>query len=366
MRILIAGNLVNFGFFLAIKLRELNVNVDLLMENDPSSTADPFSTGLIKEKYPEWIKFYYRKKWKWKLDVIKKMREYDLIIGMTELAIFSFLSLKPYIAITTGADTRELIHSKSIKGILLRMAYRFAKIVVYVMPTQFPIIKKNKIRRSVFIPIFKKTWNYSKVNRISKKKFSIFHPTNHIWKDKRNDIFLNAFIELAKKRDDVYLITLNRGIDAKKSIKLLKSGNIEGRYEIINSTLIQKEMLEYYQKCDLVADQFRLGSIGLIGIDCLSIGKPLISYINEILYEKAYGEKPPVISSQDSKTLSSLMNKIIEDKTMYKEIGKKSKDWYQKFHSEDVLIKKYKTLIEMVMQGKNSEQIQSKLDFVEH
>lgn len=366
MRILIAGNLVNYGFFLATKLRELNIDVDLLMENDPPSITDPFSTGLIKEKYPDWIKFYYRKKWNWKLDVIKKMRKYDLIIAMTELPIFSFLSLKPYIAITTGADTRELIHSKSLKGILLRMAYRFSKIVVYVMPIQFPIIKKNKIQRAVFIPIFKKTMSYSKVNRTDEKKFIIFHPANHIWRDKGNDIFLKAFIELAKKREDVYLITLNRGIDAKKSIELLKNSNIEGRYEIINSTLSQKEMSEYYQKSDLVADQFSLGSLGLIGIDSLSMGKPLVSYIDKILYEKAYGKKPPVISSQDSSTLSNLINKIIEDKKTYDDMGKKSKEWYENFHSEDVLIKKYMTLIEMVTQRKKSEQIQSKLDFVEN
>ena len=362
MHVLIAGNLVNLGFYLSRKLRELNIDVDLLMEKDPSLISDPMSTGILEDEYPEWIKFFDKKKKRWKFDVINHMRKYDLVLAMTEFPIFAMLSLKPFIAITTGADTRELIHEKSLKGFLLKLSYNFAKVVVYVMPTQLLIIKKNKIKNAIFIPILKKRMNDPLIDN-KKDEFVIFHPTNHIWKDKHNDLFLNAFIEIAKKRDDIFLITLNRGIDAKKSIDLLKSASIEGRYEIIDSTLNQDEISKFYKKCDAIADQFVLGSLGLIGIDCLSIGKPLISFIDEVMYKEAYGEIPPTISSQNPKTLADLITKIFDDKKIYDKIGRESKEWYEKFHSEDILIKKYIILIEMVMSGKKYHEIIKKIVF---
>ena len=120
MRLLIAGNLANTGYYLVSKLREKRFDVELLMEENPDIASDPNNSGFFKSEHSSWIKFYNKSKRNWKFNILKIMRKYDLIIAITELPMFAFLSLKPYIAICTGSDLIELAQSISFKGYLLR------------------------------------------------------------------------------------------------------------------------------------------------------------------------------------------------------------------------------------------------------
>jgi len=350
MRLLIAGNLANTGYYLVSKLREKGFDVELLMEENPDIASDPNNSGFFKSEHSSWIKFYNKSKRNWKFNILKIMRKYDLIIAITELPMFAFLSLKPYIAICTGSDLIELAQSKSFKGYLLRMSYFFAKKVVYIMPIQKSYAKKIGLKNSLFLPLFRLDYKKEKTDVANKKNnnFIIFHPTNHFWRFKHNEIFLKAFIELTKHRKNVFLITIKRGIDAEKSIKLLKSANIENKYKILPKSLDQKNLFELYLKADLIADQFGLASFGLIGLEVLKLGKPLLCYINEEEYKQEYGEKPPVLSSQNSDEILKMMKEVIDDSSRYNEISDKSLKWYKKYHNEDVLIEKYIKLIKSI------------------
>lgn len=365
MRLLIAGNLANTGFYIGSKLQNIGIQVDLLMESNPGFESDPRNSGLLSDKQcPNWIKFYDKTRG-WKKNIIRIMRKYDLILSASEYPIFSMLSLKPFIALATGSDIIELAQSNSLKGFLIRLAYSRAKIVIFTFPAQLSYIQKLKIKNYVFLPLFSRAINsdYKKKNNETKDKFVIFHPTSHIWRVKNNEIFLNAYINLAKSRDDVFLITINRGEDAKRSTELLKAGNIEGKYKILPFTLDQKELLDYYLSSDAIADQFGIGSFGLIGCEVLHIGKPLICYIDIKNYKLLYGESPPVINSNNSEEMETLLKKLIEDKPYYEKICEDSYKWFKKFHDEEILIKKYIELIAMIDQRKNTSEIISKLKF---
>lgn len=359
MNILIAGNLANTGFYLTSQLINNKINAELLMENNPKFESDPKNSGFFEGMYPNWIRFFDKKK-SWKFQIIKIMKRYDIIGAATEFPIFALFSFKPFVAIATGSDLYELAHKKSLKGLLLKLAYKKAKVVVFTLPSQISYVKKLKLKNATFLPLFRKEVKSNKELQVEeRKKFVIFHPTNHLWDFKKNDIFLKSFIKLAKSRDDVFLITINRGVDAEKSIELLKNADIEGKYEIISKTLNQDQLYEYYQNCDIVADQFGIGSFGYIGQEILKLGKPLMCYIEKDNYEKLYGEKPPVLSSQNVDELVMLMNEVITDKTKYQKVSLESKRWYEKYHSETVLIKKYISLFKDVYTNKISN-----IDFI--
>ena len=186
------------------------------------------------------------------------MRNYDLIQSSTELPIFTMFSGKPFISYTTGSDIIELAHQNNLKGFLLRRAYKQSKIVVFAALYMYPSIEKLKIRNSIFLPIL---WDYEKFsqsneNNVENEKMIIFHPTRHDWAVKGNDRLMKAYVKLAHKRNDVHLITINHDIDAKKSLQILKDGNIEGKYTILPKSLTQNELQEYYQKIDVVADDY--------------------------------------------------------------------------------------------------------------
>ena len=110
MKILFAGNMANLGYFIAKQLRIHNVDVTLLMENNPVITSDPTKNDKSLEgKFPTWIKFYDRSSKTWPLQIIREMRKkkYDLIIAFVELPMFAQFSGKPFVVQTQGSDLRE-------------------------------------------------------------------------------------------------------------------------------------------------------------------------------------------------------------------------------------------------------------------
>lgn len=342
-KILIAGNLANTGYYLVSKLREFGMDVDLLMEDDPDFMSDPKSTGELKNgNYPKWIKFW-KKNGNIKWQIIRIMRKYDVIGAATELPIFAMFSFKPFIAISTGSDLRELAKSNSFKGKLLRMAYRKAKIVIYTDPDLKRSANSLGLKNSRYCPPIR-DWNKldnEKESCNKQNKIIFFHPTSHDWEIKRNDLFVKAYIKLAKKNNNVFLILIKKGIDFEKSITLLKDANLEGKFVVLPKPLNQKELGHQYNKCDIVVDQFGVGSIGSIGLEAMYYGKPVMAFIFEGIYNEIYGEIPPVINTQNEKNILNMLEKIVNEPDHIKEIGMKSKKWLEKYHSSEVVVKKY-------------------------
>jgi len=365
LHLLIAGNLANTGYYVTSKLREYGVKADLLMQKDPPFPSDPKNTEKLSGgRYPDWIKTFDKRK-NWKRQVIRIMRRYDVISAATEFPIFALFSAKPFVAVATGSDLYYLAQSKSLRGFLIRMAYRRAKVVVFNLPSHQQYAKKLKLKNSLFLPLFRDFPKLEKENFRKKMndRFVFFHPTNQVWNAKRNDIFLKAYVQLCKSRDDVFLILINRGEDAGKTNEFLKKASIEGKYEILPKTLNQLELHSYYKICDAVVDQFQVRSIGLIGLESMSFGKPLVSYIDEDVYEKLYGEKPPILSSNQVENVYNFLKKLVENKEFYQDISERSQKWISKFHSEDILIRKYLKLYTMVYQKKKFKEIESFLKF---
>ena len=364
MKLLIAGNLANTGYFLTSSLRGSEIIADLLMEKDPKFTSDPINTGeLQNRKYPNWIKFVDKNR-NWKREIVKIMRSYDLISAATEFPIFAMFSLKPYIAIATGSDLRELAQSNKLKGIALRRAYRKAKVVVFTDPDLLKSVEKLKLKNAVYIPPIRDFDKFpvpKKNNNFPKGKFIFFHPTNHIWEIKKNDIFLKAFIRLAKNRNDVYLIAISRGEDADKSFNLLNNSGIEGKFEFLSKSLSQEGLISYFQNCDVAVDQFGVGSFGSLGIEAMSMGKPLISFIDEKIYEKLYEQKPPVLSSNTEDGIYEILLKLVNEKQFCENLGKQSCEWIKKFHSNKDLVKKYINLYQLVNEKNDFSEIKLSL-----
>lgn len=362
MRLLIAGNLANHGYFLAKLLREKNVDVDLLTRKNPSITEDPKRFEKKMDEYPEWIKFYDVEKSNWKINIIKIMRRYDLNQSSTELPIFSYLSRKPYIAFTTGADIAKLANEKSIKGFLMNRAYKKSRIVVFPAPYLKKYVDKLKIKKSVFLPLL---WDYNKFQSNFKfqknERFTIFHPTNHIWDYKKNERFLKAFSKLANEVKNIQLIMINRGLDFEKSLKIVEQALANKQVTILPETLSQSELVNYYHKADVVVDQFGVGSTGLIGQEVMACGKPLIQYVDEELYEKFYPEKPPILNARNENEIYQQLNNLINDSSFGKQVGKKSQEWILKYHNPEKITKKYIYLYEAVNNNVKFEEIKEEL-----
>jgi len=366
MKILHAGNMANLGYTITRQLRKNGIEADLLMQKNPPKGSDPIRFDPeLENEYPEWLQFFDKSKWSWKIDLIKKMRakKYDLIHAYVEFPIFAYFSGKTFIANTQGSDFRELALTNSLRGILLRRAYKKAKAVLFFMPDHLPIFSKLKLKNGIFLPPL---WNTSffKPKEIPRDKFEdklvIFHPANLEWRIKGNDILIRGFANFAKNNSNALLIIVDRGVDSKKTHELVNKLGIENHVKFVEGPLNSSELLRFYNISDIIADQFTIGGLGSIGWETFSCAKPLIAFLKKEQYMAVYGESPPVVNaSSDSQVTKQLENLL--DYNLRKKLGITGRDWILKHHSSENFSLKLTKLYQSILNDDPIELIRQKI-----
>lgn len=364
MRILVAGNLANMGFEIVKAMRSKGVEVNLLMPKNSHQSNDPKSLypDLKKTGYPKWVVIYDNSRREfglknWKLQVIKEMRDnYDCIIALTEFSIFAMLSGKPYGALSTGSDMRELYFEKSLKGFLYKLSYKFARAIIWGEPDKFYLIKKlGLVKKSVFCTAPRGS-NF-KIEQIKKEKemlekIIIFHPTAQHWRLKGNDRFLNAFIKLCSENKNIFLIVSERGPDLNKAKKILENSIPKNKYKFV-PTLDSTQMNYYYNLSDIVIDQFEIGSIGMIAVEAMKFGKPVMLYLNKENFEKCYSNYPNSITNAHTyEEILKELRKMIENPTIRKETGERNKIWIDENWDYSKLTQRYIKICNAIIENK--------------
>lgn len=352
MRVLIAGNLANIGYEIAYAMRKKNVDVKLLLPKSPAITEDPklMYPHLEIEGYPKWLVRFDKGKRglrnNWKLQIIREMRkkEYDVIIALTEFSIFALFSGKPYVAHTTGSDLRELFFEKSLKGLLFRLSYMNANAIIYGEPDKVPLlIRLGLHKKAIFVNAPRQLNIHSE--RVEKdkleNKFVIFSPTAQDWKSKQNDKLLGAFIKLCSARDDVYLIASERGPDAEKAKELLSVESVKGKFQFV-PLLDAKRMHYYYNLADVVSDQFLVGSMGMIAVEAMNCGKPVLIRLDEESFKKCFNNMPDgLINVENEADIFNQLSKLAADKDLRQELGSQNKKWIEDNWDYDKLTDRY-------------------------
>lgn len=364
MKVLYVGNLANIGYYHVLELRKLNIDIDLLMEKNPLPTADPLQRDPTLTEYPHWIRWYDRRRAAWKIDILRMMREskYDLIHAHAELPIFASFSGKPFIAQTMGSDLSEMAFTNSLRGIFLRRAYRKAKVVLYGTPDQPSLLKQLGMKNAVFLPLISDLSFFKPQKIVDEKfkdKFVVFHPASHIWNIKGNDTIITAFGKFLKINPHAILIMINWGKDVQKSKELVKSLGIENNVLILEQ-LSAKELLYYYNICDVVADQFIQPGIGAIGIETLFCEKPLIIKCDEDAYHGLYPEPIPLLNASTIEEILEKLRQSMDEKTRSL-LAKKGKEWAEKYLSPNVIARKSVAIYESVLKGDKIEIIKEKI-----
>lgn len=364
MNVLHAGNIANMGYFIAKSLRKEGVSMDLLMEARPMPEQDPLTYDpSLQNKYPDWVVFYDKKKSYWKQILrIMKDRKYDLIHAHYDLAIFGHLSMRKLVSHVVGNDLRELAFAKSIRGLLMRNAYKNSKAVLFQTPSEPPLLEKLGIDSGIFVPFPTDVSFYSPTpvaEREFKEEFVIFHPTNLYW-EKGNEILVRGFAEFVRTNPDSLLVIVDRGVDSAKIHGIVRSLGIEGKTRFIKGPLNSTDLRRYYNMADLIADQFIVPDIGSIGREALCLEKPLLSHFDSDGYAKLYGEPPPVADAYDPPGVARQLE-FLKDGGVRKEIGNKGRQWMLRHHSQQVVAKRIKAIYEGVLDGKNGVEIREEL-----
>lgn len=265
------------------------------------------------------------------------------IIRMSWGLVFlkGIIKMPSIINIFTGSDISELIKEKSISGFLYRWHLKKCDLN---WCTAYPNIVKNlmkyRINNLVFIPFphRKKADEEPYLKSESSNEIIVFHPSNLDWgfndnksgrnSTKGNDRFIRAFIRAVQSGLNAKCMILDRGPDRDQAKIIIRDLEADD-YFIWKANMSQDEFLNELRNADIVVDQFDVGGFGGIALEAMSMGKPVITYIQENCAKVIYQDEVTVLNAH---TEEEIFQRVMSchDINYLNEIGEKSKEWVEK------------------------------------
>lgn len=118
--------------------------------------------------------------------------------------------------------------------------------------------------------------------------------------------------------------------------KLKRDYNFE--FILVHKMCHQKAK-EIYLRADIIVDQLLLGAYGLVSVEAMAFGKPVICYIREDLKGK-YPKELPIFSA-DPENIHNVLKILIEDAKLRHELGKKGRAYAEKYHDAKKISKEF-------------------------
>lgn len=279
---------------------------------------------------------------------------YDFIIGLSTDPILPLLAGIKYFAMEHGT-LRSIPFEANGQGRRTAIAYNKAE---HCFVTNFDCAESAEILASGRYTLINHPYDEdhgdsvrgSEERRSSLLKrldcdFLFFHPTRHDWvhgtgyADKSNDIFLRAFAQLRKAGARVGLVTCSWGANLVESKKLLNDQGCSGHVLWVPPLPITP-FERMCMACDLVVDQFMLGSFGGVAFKAMAVGAPIVTYLDEGQVTRQYSNLPPVIDCRTTNEILVAVCQFLEDPRKLKEIGAQSREWMKRYHGKRETVNK--------------------------
>ena len=92
----------------------------------------------------------------------------------------------------------------------------------------------------------------------------------------------------------------------------------------------QKEALEIYKSADIIIDQLLAGTYGVFAIECMALGKPVITYVDADML-KTFPDELPILSA-NVYNIKEKIDELVCDSSRRRRIGKDSRVYVEKYH----------------------------------
>ncbi|WP_315112787.1 glycosyltransferase [Clostridium intestinale] len=119
------------------------------------------------------------------------------------------------------------------------------------------------------------------------------------------------------------------------AIEVLKQ-DYEFDFKVVQN-MSHKQATEIYKKADLIIDQLLIGSYGVLAVEAMAMGKPVICWISDFMKEK-YPKDLPIICA-NPKDIKSKLEYIIKNRDMLDVIGKRGRHYAEKYHDMNKVAK---------------------------
>jgi hypothetical protein len=114
--------------------------------------------------------------------------------------------------------------------------------------------------------------------------------------------------------------------------------------------LTHDEAFELYREADIVVDQLNAGWYGVFAIECLALGKPVVTFLLDEAVrrtEEAYGVEVPLVSAT-AETLREQLRTLVDDAALRHRIGAASRAYAEQLHDIDKIAGELISLYERI------------------
>lgn len=173
-------------------------------------------------------------------------------------------------------------------------------------------------------------------------------PARQNWGLKGNDKIIKAFAELIKHTGTGPKLLLGAwGQEIDKSKALIEHLKLD-KHVVWLPPLPKRMLASYINACDAVLDQFILGAFGTTTPEAMACAKPVILFYNHADHEWCLPTPPPVINVKESAEIGTALLKLVDNHDWGSEIGRQSLEWFQEYHSINVVVDRHVELYKQV------------------
>ena len=378
--------MANDGYSVAKELRRMNVDVDLAVDNSDfgmglpewedgvfEEDEDPYSFDRnktnVKWDPPKWIRYFeFKKKLSRfhifekihaRINLIKMIREYDVVEAHAPFSIYTQFSGIPYVTYDAGW-IREFPYRNDIWYKLGKRGYRKAKSIIFTNEDTISLFKNEKYIDSEklhFIPFAIDPEKYKPLDSLNLRNFLLkndenfllFCPSRHLWlfpNGKGNEKMIKAYAKFLQRYPNSRWVIVEWGPDVQKSKSLIKSLKIDNKVTWIKP-VSKNKLIQYYNATDVVIDQTEVGGWGTTTPEAMSCGKPTITSWkgegeknrDDVL--NCFNEIPPIIHAWSVDEICENLIKVASDEQYKNELGQKSRNWIIKTHHPRIVAEKH-------------------------
>lgn len=276
------------------------------------------------------------------------LRHCDFILGYSTDPILPMLCGREYFAFEHGT-IREIPYQDTPQGRLTALAYRKAR---HVFVTNFDCRASADFlapgRYTMINHPFdedhgQKVTGWEELRQSLQQELNsdllLFHPTRQDWvegtgyADKANDLFLKAFCDLRNQGLKIGLVCCEWGSNVPSSKQLIareKCSEYVKWVQPLPVVAFERTCLA----CDLVVDQFKLGSFGGVLFKAMAVGRPILTFLDEQQVLQQYAECPPVLNCRTQKEIADAISRAFGQREELARLGKLSREWIKKHHGK--------------------------------
>jgi glycosyltransferase involved in cell wall biosynthesis len=113
------------------------------------------------------------------------------------------------------------------------------------------------------------------------------------------------------------------------AVEELKREGLSFEFKLIEK-MDQIEAATWYRRADVVVDQLRIGWYGVVAVEAMALGKPVIAYILDEHYERFTPRLP--IANANPETVKHMLTELIRDAELRSDLSRRSREFAEQVH----------------------------------